>query len=889
MSDSSLSDDDSDSGEGGVSLTGFLFGNIDPKTGQLEDDFLDADSKRQITALNKLGLGGIMSEVMPQDEEKSASSTAPRKRRRHVGLDSSSDEDDMFSDEDDEEKATGSHLDEGSGKFKKRKKNENQLTSDGLAEKSTDFQTDAEKKTSDSSNLFAAALADSTRKQNTSLVDSDYDDEEESESQSSSCVSSATELTQESVVSEPKSSAETKDGSDVGDDSDFKDPSAVDYSDITELADDESIENEKSELVHDSSSGQVLESGNKDDRSLMPPPPVPSSSSGTLAATSSNGKIDVVSSDPVGYVQTEGADHGDSSQEIEFSNSYLERRLETPLAAMLPSKYAGIDVTNIFPDFRPGQVCRFSRLFGPGKPSSLPQVWKNVRKRRRKRKIFTEGQAAADAAEEKDREKRGWVFDYDGETDDEMLASDEEEALTEWSESPALEEGQGRKEKSDNRSANGSLWRHGPAQLWYDMLEVPDDEETFDYGFASADNSKRNENGFGVSEDDPEEDTPSSAANGETHGNLLPNGRFPDEAFHLVTQLDWENSVIWDGNDTKFKKQNKNKAAGWVPSGRDRTAHNFSQTGKSSPVATGTGMGKGSQVMQTISPFGNPGGPMIQSPTPTVKKSSSILKGEESSGIPGDDTWYSIFPVETSELVYGSWEDEVIWDVDRITSVPEPKVLALDPNDENIVLCMPDDVDPSANQGNVVPVKVKIPHPHVKKSKILLGKAGVINVIEEDSPPPSPKNDDKDPYNISNDEYYQPKHTEQSMLKISASGNIIQHSTPVVELRAPFIPTHLNEFSLRNFHRPSLRCLKNGPLKEPGPHSILPLTKHIKKKAKAREQERLAAGGGDIFFMRAPEDLSGKDGEMILLEYCEEYPPLLNQVICRFKCNTKLS
>lgn len=33
-----------------------------------------------------------------------------------------------------------------------------------------------------------------------------------------------------------------------------------------------------------------------------------------------------------------------------------KRRLETPLAAMLPSKYANIEVTDLFPDFRPDKV-----------------------------------------------------------------------------------------------------------------------------------------------------------------------------------------------------------------------------------------------------------------------------------------------------------------------------------------------------------------------------------------------------------------------------------------------------------------------------------------------------------------------------------------------------
>ena len=45
-----------------------------------------------------------------------------------------------------------------------------------------------------------------------------------------------------------------------------------------------------------------------------------------------------------------------------------------------------------------------------------------------------------------------------------------------------------------------------------------------------------------------------------------------------------------------------------------------------------------------------------------------------------------------------------------------------------------------------------------------------------------------------------------------------------------------------------------------------------------REQERAASGGGEMFFMRTPEDLTGKDGEIILAEYSEEFPPLMMQV-----------
>lgn len=47
---------------------------------------------------------------------------------------------------------------------------------------------------------------------------------------------------------------------------------------------------------------------------------------------------------------------------------------------------------------------------------------------------------------------------------------------------------------------------------------------------------------------------------------------------------------------------------------------------------------------------------------------------------------------------------------------------------------------------------------------------------------------------------------------------------------------------------------------------------------KEREKERLASGGGEMFFMRAPADLTGMDGDLVLFEYCEEHPALIMAV-----------
>lgn len=35
------------------------------------------------------------------------------------------------------------------------------------------------------------------------------------------------------------------------------------------------------------------------------------------------------------------------------------------------------------------------------------------------------------------------------------------------------------------------------------------------------------------------------------------------------------------------------------------------------------------------------------------------------------------------------------------------------------------------------------------------------------------------------------------------------------------------------------------------------------------------SGGGEVFFMRSPEDLSACDGQVLLSEYSEEHPPLV--------------
>ncbi|CAH0723368.1 unnamed protein product, partial [Brenthis ino] len=543
---------------------------------------------------------------------------------------------------------------------------------------------------------------------------------------------------------------------DVENDYSEKSPSAVDFFDIDDVADEEKNDGKETGEENWKDNGDEERRNNDEgyegdmegDGELMPPPST-----------------------------------------VPKQKSDKPKKLETPLAAMLPSKYANVDVTELFPDFRPDKVLLFSRLFGPGKLSSLPQIWRGVKKRRRRKRS---GSTSSDTPPQPSEQHEV-----------QYASDDEEKFLKPMEESPQTSQQEANTQSAGDKSQRPTPahWRFGPAQAWYDMLNVPETGDGFDYGFKlkapSPDREEKSKEKSvvegPVSENEANEDSPDSG--------------FPDDAFLMVSQLQWEDDVIWDGSEIKHKVlarlNSKSNAAGWVPTSVSRTAQQFSHPRPQAPA------------------------PLQQKPptsAATTPNNATSAEGE-------DNTWYSIFPVENEELVYGTWEEEVIWDAENMPQIPKPKILTLDPNDENIILGIPDDVDPSKITRERGPApKVKIPHPHVKKSKILLGKAGVINVLQEDAPPPPPKSPDRDPFNISNDVYYQPK-SQNPRLKVGG-GQLIQHSTPVVELRAPFIQTHMGPARLRAFHRPALRKLAYGALAAPGAHPVQPLLKHIKKKAK---------------------------------------------------------
>uniref|UniRef100_A0A8C2TM77 Transcription initiation factor TFIID subunit n=1 Tax=Coturnix japonica TaxID=93934 RepID=A0A8C2TM77_COTJA len=562
---------------------------------------------------------------------------------------------------------------------------------------------------------------------------------------------------------------------------------AVDYSDINEVAEDESRR-------YKQAMGSLQPIGRQDededdydadcediDSKLMPPPPPPP-------------------------VPGKKEDEKDAAATVRDGTSRIqEGKLTLPLAGIVQRDASKLlpNVTELFPEFRPGKVLRFLRLFGPGK--NIPSVWRSARRKRKKKHRelaqevqIQEGEVVAESGVEG---KSPWEYEFAAPPPPEQCLSDDEITMMAPVESK-FSQSAGDTDKVTDTKPKVAEWRYGPAQLWYDMLGIPEDGSGFDYGFKLKEKTEPEVKGQAEEKEGCADD-------------LL-----ADEHFLMVTQLQWEDDVIWNGEDVKHKgtKTQRASLAGWLPSSmtRNATAYNAQQV-----------------------------------------------------SLDEDKPWYSIFPIDNEELVYGRWEDNIIWDDQAMETYLDPPVLTLDPNDENIILEIPDEKEEMTLNS---PSKENKKESSLKKSRILLGKTGV---IKEEPQQNMSQPEVKDPWNLSNDEFYYPK---QQGLRGTFGGNIIQHSIPAVELRQPFFPTHMGPMKLRQFHRPPLKKYSFGALSQPGPHAVQPLLKHIKKKAKMREQERQASGGGEMFFMRTPQDLTGKDGDLILAEYSEENAPLMMQV-----------
>ena len=137
------------------------------------------------------------------------------------------------------------------------------------------------------------------------------------------------------------------------------------------------------------------------------------------------------------------------------------------------SSYAELHekVKKLFPDFKPDGNLHFLSMLGPGRRSSYPKVWQNARKKKKR-----------SCSDEETKTVGGeWTFNFGPDPTPDMCASDDEDKFL----APLDGELGSRRGKQEIVEVDREVteWRNGPAKVWYDMFNVPENGRGFDYGF----------------------------------------------------------------------------------------------------------------------------------------------------------------------------------------------------------------------------------------------------------------------------------------------------------------------------------------------------------------------------------------------------------------------
>ncbi|CAB3407273.1 unnamed protein product [Caenorhabditis bovis] len=518
-------------------------------------------------------------------------------------------------------------------------------------------------------------------------------------------------------------------------------------------------------------------------------------------------------------------------------------RDDAPLAGILHPSLDNVDPKLFFKDYKRNGVLRFSRIFAANiKPSSKPEIWWPSKTFYKKKKANHEPSNDGSLVPEKKKLKLEIV---ENPTLD-KLRNDQEEALIRSTSS---------EQEATNAKKNGDEvvqpWRVGPAKIWYDMMNLPSTSTNVNYGFRLMPKS------HSTSPPRPTAST-TSAAHQPSTSRMTTDGvdrkiETNDDMIYPYKLVEWEKKVLLDGDHVKQRlneivkelTNERTPGCGWVPTQFTRTFEHFLHA----------------EMTSSLHKVFDPEGSQIPIPHGIVQVNEQYLY---------PSTTHSIFPAPPSDLDLHNWEDDVIWDPDAMPENPEPIMLMVDFNDDPLIFGMPEDKRTDDDRPD------RKENQYTKKSKMILGQVQQRQKQEEEEQMESSMAQftDNDPFNLSNDDYYVPKGTSKTL---GCNSLLIQHSTPAQNIHRTFFPTHLGPYKLRHWHRLTLsrkllRFFASNRFTQ-----ICTVTKHMNRMREIREKMKAAEGGGDIFFMRDVADLSGRDGDLIMIEYSEEHPVILSQ------------
>ncbi|OLY83317.1 putative transcription initiation factor TFIID 111 kDa subunit [Smittium mucronatum] len=136
-----------------------------------------------------------------------------------------------------------------------------------------------------------------------------------------------------------------------------------------------------------------------------------------------------------------------------------------------------------------------------------------------------------------------------------------------------------------------------------------------------------------------------------------------------------------------------------------------------------------------------------------------------------------------------------------------------------------------------------------------------------------------DRFNLSNDIFYDALQEGKVQRVRQTFGQLlVMHSLPSVHLQPPLFRIKFSRYELRNWHRPKLFLFPKQSSSDVPPPQKLTI-KFSKLKSKKRKKKSKNSSGSHDDSLWSSSDITLRDSaDMILIEYSEEYPPIMSNV-----------
>jgi len=224
-----------------------------------------------------------------------------------------------------------------------------------------------------------------------------------------------------------------------------------------------------------------------------------------------------------------------------------------------------------------------------------------------------------------------------------------------------------------------------------------------------------------------------------------------------------------------------------------------------------------------------------------------------------------------TEMESCTWLDSVVWDENKPTKRPPLTQLILDLNDFNMIFEKDLSFENEEEEDEPEDVGDNIANKFLTKKDV----KGLDDDDDEENEEEEDGADDRaeaiderqmdlDPYNISNDytDRYK-KHINEKNIDREVD---IQHSVPARNLYELWFPTILEPPLLARHHRFPLRLLRDSVLV------------HSHRYPVRLENKPHKITGNQPVYVKKAKQLSATEGSLLLIEYIEQYPPLLSNV-----------